>query len=109
MLEFIVAFLVGVGIIIIGVINIKGNISMMHKYHRKRVSEEDRIPFGKQVGLGSIIMGASVCVASVISAIEFYTKITVLTWISTGVLVVGFAIGLVLIFRAMIKYNKGVF
>lgn len=108
MLEFIVAFLVGVGIIIIGAINIKGNISMMHKYHRKRVSE-DRIPFGKQVGLGSIIMGASACVASVISAIEFYTKITVLTWISTGVLVVGFAIGLVLIFRAMIKYNKGVF
>ena len=47
----VVAFLVGVVCIVLGISNMRGNISSLHSYHRHRVSEEDRIPFGKQVGL----------------------------------------------------------
>ena len=52
----IVVFLVGVVFIVLGISNMRGNISTLHSYHRHRVSEEDRIPFGKQVGLGTIII-----------------------------------------------------
>ena len=48
---FIVSALVGVVCIVLGISNMKGNISSLHSYHRSRVSEEDRIPFGRMVGL----------------------------------------------------------
>lgn len=48
---FIVTFIIGVVCIILGISNMRGNISSLHSYHRHRVSEEDRIPFGKKGGL----------------------------------------------------------
>ena len=63
----IVTFLVGVVCIVLGISNMRGNISSLHSYHRSRVSEEDRIPFGKQVGLGTIIVGIGIIVFSVLS------------------------------------------
>ena len=59
----IVTFLVGVVCIVLGISNMRGNISSLHSYHRSRVSEEDRIPFGKQVGLGTIIVGIGISFA----------------------------------------------
>ena len=47
---FIVTALVGVVCIVLGISNMKGNISSLHSYHRNRVSEEDRIPFCKNSG-----------------------------------------------------------
>jgi hypothetical protein len=41
----IVTFLVGVVCIVLGISNMRGNISSLHSYHRSRVSEEDRSPF----------------------------------------------------------------
>lgn len=64
----IVTFLVGVVCIVLGISNMRGNISSLHSYHRSRVSEEDRIPFGKQVGLGIIIVGIGIIVFSVLSS-----------------------------------------
>ena len=49
MVGFIVAFLVGLLCIGLGISHRKGKISSLHSYHRNRVSEEDRIPFGKMV------------------------------------------------------------
>ena len=60
MLEAIVTIAVGILCIGIGISNRKGNIETLHSYHRNRVSKEDRIPFGKQVGLGMIIVGAGI-------------------------------------------------
>ena len=65
----IVAFLVGVVCIVLGISNMRGNISSLHSYHRHRVSEEDRIPFGKQVGLGTIIIGIGIMVFSVLLSV----------------------------------------
>lgn len=50
---------VGVLIAVLGAINMTGNISSLHWYHRQRVTEEDRLPFGKAVGLGTLICGLS--------------------------------------------------
>ena len=70
----IVTFLVGVVCIVLGISNMRGNISSLHSYHRSRVSEEDRIPFGKQVGLGIIIVGIGIIVFSVLSSVTLYTE-----------------------------------
>ena len=101
MTEFIVQAVVGVVIIVIGILNIKGNITMLHSYHRKRVKDEDVIPFGRTIGLGSIIVGCTIVVAG-ISAL-FFNNITNI------ILIVGFIPGLIIMFYALLKYNKGIF
>ena len=105
----IVTFLVGVVCIVLGISNMRGNISSLHSYHRHRVSEEDRIPFGKQVGLGTIIIGIGIIIFSVLSSITLYTENNIFILVGTAFLIVGIILGLVMSFRAMIKYNKGVF
>ncbi len=109
MLEFIVTFLVGVILIVLGISNIRGNISSLHSYHRHRVSEEDRIPFGKKVGLGTIICGCAVMTFSIFSALTLYTENNVFMIVGTVLLIAGLVAGLGLSFYAMIKYNKGIF
>ena len=105
----IATFLVGVVFIVLGISNMRGNISSLHSYHRSRVSEEDRIPFGKQVGLGIIIVGIGIIVFSVLSSVTLYTENDIFILVGTAVLIIGIILGLVISFRAMIKYNKGIF
>ena len=94
---------------VLGISNIRGNISTLHSYHRHRVSEEDRIPFGKQVGWGTIIIGIGISIFSVLSTATLYTENNIFVLIGTVVLIVGIIIGLIMSFKAMIKYNKGIF
>ena len=47
----------GILIIIIGIVNMTGNISTLHSYHRHRVRPEDIKPFGRLVGLGTLLIG----------------------------------------------------
>ena len=107
--NFFVPGILGVILIVLGIINMKGNISSLHWYHRQRVTEEDRKPFGKLVGLGTLIIG----IALVISGILFWISEVTATelWLIVGcvITVVGIVVGLVLSFYAMIKYNKGIF
>lgn len=105
----IVAFLVGVVCIVLGISNMRGNISSLHSYHRHRVSEENRIPFGKKVGLGTIICGGAIVAFSIFSLINLYIENQILTVVSTVILIAGLVAGLCLSLYAMIKYNKGIF
>ena len=100
--EFIIQIIIGLVLIIIGIFNMKGNISMLHSYHRKRVKKEDVIPFGKKVGIGSIIIGITIILAGVFTILNY-------THISNVVLSVGITMGITMIFYAMFKYNKGIF
>ena len=109
MVENIVTFLVGVIGIVLGISNMRGNISTLHSYHRHRVSEEDRIPFGKQVGLGTMVIGVGIIIFSVLSTVTLYTENNIFISIGTAVLIVGIVAGLIISFKAMIKYNKGIF
>ena len=86
-----------------------GNISSLHWYHRHRVTEEDRKPFGRLVGIGTLIIGASLIVFSALYLIFDKTQNSVLVTIGTVELITGVIVGLVLSFYAMIKYNKGIF
>lgn len=108
-ISLLICLLVGGLIVLLGAINMTGNISSLHSYHRHRVREEDRLPFGRMVGLGTILCGASVMIFGTMMFLYEKTQREIFSLIGTILLLVGLAIGLILTFRAMIKYNGGIF
>lgn len=106
---FIGSFIVGVICILLGRANMHGDISSLHSYHRHRVSEEDRLPFGRKVGMGTILCGCAVCAFSVLAALTLYTDNQLFISIGYVVLIAGLAAGLGLTLYAIRKYNKGIF
>ena len=109
MLAMLFPILAGVACILLGISNRMGNISTIHEYHRKRVTEQDRIPFGKQVGLGTMVVGIGIVVFGILSIIAIKTEQNLFLWTGTAVMAVGFVVGIAVSFAAMIKYNKGIF
>ena len=99
---------IGIVIIIIGVMNMCGNISTLHHYHRKHVSKENKRPFGRMVGLGTIIMGAAVILFGALSLITYLSKMLIFKTVGVVLLIVGLIVGIVISFYAMKKYNGGI-
>ena len=106
---FIVIAVLGIICILIGISNMRGNLATIHYYHRKRVSEADRLPFGRLMGLGTLIAGAAVIIFSIFSALDYFTENPIFTTIGVVFLIPGMTVGLVLSIYATIKYNKGLF
>ena len=102
MVTFIIQIIIGLILIVIGIFNMNGNISTIHSYNRKNVKKEDIIPFGKKIGLGGIIIGFTIIIAGVLTLLNY-------NYIGNIVIGIGFTIGLILIFYALFKYNKGIF
>ena len=109
MVEYLVTAVLGIVISVLGCINMTGNISSLHSYHRNRVTEENRKPFGRLVGLGTLIIGLSMILFSALLYLYDTTGSSVFTVIGTVELIAGIAVGLGLSFYAMIKYNGGIF
>ena len=105
---FVVSFIVGIVCIVIGISNMRGNISSLHSYHRGRVTEEDILPFGRLVGMGTIIVGAAIMLFSALSALAVALGNDVYTVIGTVVMIVGIIAGLGVAFYGMKKYNGGI-
>ena len=99
----------GIFISILGIFNMRGQISSIHWYHRRRVTEENIRPFGKMVGLGTIIIGVSVTLAGVLNLAAELMKNDLFAVAGEVLVVMGLAVGLGVSFYAMIKYNKGIF
>lgn len=107
--NFFVPGILGVILIVLGIMNMKGNISSLHWYHRQRVTEEDRKPFGKLVGLGTLMIGVAIILFGILFWIYETTMMEWLIILGTVILGIGIIAGLGLSFYAMIKYNKGIF
>lgn len=93
--------ILGLFISVLGIVNIKGNISTIHSYNRRKVKEEDIPKYGKAVGTGTLIIGISFIVS-------FFTTF----WseeIIAFIAIPAVAIGLAFILYAQIKYNRGIF
>lgn len=101
--------ILGIIISILGISNMKGNISSLHWYHRQRVSPDNVKPFGKKVGLGTLIIGLAIIAFGLFSLIAYLTEIEVFTIIGAVLLIPAIIVGLGLSLYAMIKYNKGIF
>ena len=109
MTGFIIAVFIGIACVVIGIANMKGNISSLHSYHRSRVKEEDIPPFGRLVGLGTVIIGCAIIVFGALSIAAVLTENDVFVAIGSIIMASGIVIGMALSFYAMIKYNKGIF
>ncbi len=101
--------LLGAAIVVMGLINWKGNLSTLHWYHRHRVTEENRPVFGKLVGAGTMLIGVSLVAFSVLSAIGESTQNAAWSLAGSVLVVLAAITGIAVSFYAMIKYNKGIF
>lgn len=93
--------ILGILISILGILNIKGDIRMIHWYNRRKVTEEDVPKFGKAMGIGTLIIGASLIVGAVVA---FWNEVIIVFIIIPAVVV-----GLGFILYALFKYNRGIF
>ena len=109
MATFITVSSLGILVSILGIINMTGNISSLHWYHRQRVTEENRKPFGKLVGLGTLIIGLSMIVFGILFLIFEQTQLQAFVVIGVIELIVSIIVGMVISFYAMKKYNGGIF
>ncbi len=107
--SYIVPIIIGIICIVLGIFNTKGRISSIHWYHRRRITEENIIPFGKMVGLGTIIIGAALVIFGGLSYATELLDNNLFTLIGSVILIVCIIVGLGLSLFAMIKYNKGIF
>ena len=108
-MDSIITFIIGIVFIVIGLINRKGNVSMLHSYHIKRVKEEDKLPLGKKVGLGMLILGTSMILMGALSFIAKLSQQDIFLNIGTFVLTIGLVVGSGICLYAINKYNKGIF
>ena len=100
-MENLVLFILGLFISAIGFVNIKGNISTIHSYNRRKVKEEDVPKYGKAVGTGTLIMGISLVLAFVAS---FWSELLIAI-----IVMPAFIVGIGFILYGQFKYNKGIF
>lgn len=105
----IIPIALGLFIVVLGILNFKGNINSIHYYHRKRVTEENKGIFAKLMGVGTILCGVGVVAFGVFSYISETTNGPLYTAIGSWCVIVCLVVGLLISFYAMIKYNKGIF
>ena len=91
----------GICISVLGIVNIRGNISTIHSYNRRKVKEEDVPKYGKAVGTGTLIMGISL----VLAYIAAFWNESMMPYIVFPAVI----IGLPFILYGQIKYNHGIF
>lgn len=108
-MEHLVVLAISLALLVMGIMNIKGNISTLHRYHRHRVREEDVPAFGKLVGTGTIICAVSLMIFGALNFLGANLAISELSLIGTIIMIPGLIIGMIYMFYAMIKYNKGIF
>lgn len=106
---FIITAVVGIVLIVIGISIIKGNINLIHSYHRKRVSKEDKPIFGKLMGTGMIICGVCIFLSSLLSIVGEILDQHMLIIIASYITIIGLTTGFTIMVYATIKYNKGIF
>ena len=107
--EIIITVILGIVCIVIGVLNMRGNISTLHAHHRRRVAEETIRPFGRLVGAGTIVIGVGLIIGGTFLGLSELLTNSTYAKIGGAILIVAFVVGLAISFAAMIKYNKGIF
>ena len=104
--EYIIMLVLGILIIPLGIMNIKGNISSIHWYNRTRITEETRPKYGKLMGIGTVVISAGLIISAIIN-IMMDAEIAII--ISGGITLVSVIVGVGFMLYAQIKYNKGIF
>lgn len=101
-MEETILLIVGVFISVMGIVNMTGNISTIHSYNRRKVTEEDTPKYGRAVGIGTLIIGLSLVADFVLVLLDLLAVVPF-------VLVPAIVAGVVFILYAQFKYNRGIF
>ena len=109
MLITIIIAIVGAVITVFGAVNMTGNITSLHSYHRDNVREEDKKPMGRIVGAALILVGIAILAFGVLLFLAERKALPILTTIGTCILIGGICIGLPVMLLAIKKYNKSIF
>ena len=109
MKEILALVVLGIVLIVIGILNMRGNISTLKRRHRKRVAPADLKPFAMLIGIGTLVIGIGVLLMALFTFLSESMGNSSFISIGAGFLIVTAAIGLILQFYAMIKYNHGIF
>ena len=99
-MENMMLLVLGICISVLGIVNIRGNISTIHSYNRRKV-KEDVPKYGKAVGTGTLIMGISL----VLAYIAAFWNESMMPYIVFPAAIIGLAF----ILYGQIKYNHGIF
>ena len=86
---------------VIGIVNIRGNISTIHSYNRRKVKEEDIPKYGRAVGTGTLIVGLAMVLGYIVS---FWSQTA-----ASGLILLALVVGMGFILYGQFKYNKGLF
>lgn len=99
---YILLIAVGVVLSILGILNIRGNITTMHWYHRTKVTEADVPKYGKWMGMGTLAIGVSCLITAVLQMLFDWEPLAY-------TIIVGIVVGLAMMLYGQIKYNRGLF
>lgn len=77
----------------------KGRMDLLHDYHRNHVSEEDKKRFCALCGMGVGVIGIGMLLTAALFAV------TGKLW-SLFAFAGGFLVGIVMLIRAIVKYNR---
>ena len=100
-MEYLGLLVMGILLSTLGIVNIMGNISTIHAWNRKRVKEADIPRYGRAIGAGTLVIGASLIVSYLVT----FWNAAIIDYI----MLPGLGIGLALILYAQLKYNHGIF
>ena len=101
-MEDILLLVLGIMISVMEVVNITGNISTIHAYNRRRVTEENVPKYGKAMGTGTLIIGAALILG-------YFLQLAGCPEAVKPVLGAAVLAGLCFMLYAQLKYNKGIF
>lgn len=89
--------------------NLKGNINSIHSYNRHRAREEDKLVFGKLMGIGTISCSIGIIVFGLLSLLAEMLYKAVLITIGSYINIAGLAAGVIVVTYASFKYNRVLF
>lgn len=100
-MDHLLLLILGIFLSTLGTVNIKGNISTIHSYNRRKVKEKDVPKYGKAVGTGTLVIGVSLMLSYLVT----FWNTDAIDYIVLPALVIGLAF----ILYGQIKYNHGIF
>lgn len=100
----VVSTVVGIVLLIVGFLIRKGNVSILHSYHYKNVTDIDA--YSKEMGSAVMFMSVPACINGFMT---LFAHIKIVSVISVVLLFTGMIICVIHIFKVQTKYNGSLF
>ncbi len=100
----VISTVVGIVLLIVGLLIRKGNVSILHSYHYKNVTDIDA--YSKEMGSAVALMSVPVCINGFMA---LFAHIKIVSVISSVFLFAGLIICVIHIFKVQTKHNGSLF